>query len=199
MAFNLFCIMAVLAAIPSANVALVVTRSATLGTKDGVAVSIGIVLGDLLFATLAILGMTALANALGAFFSVFKYLGGAYLIWFGVQLLRSRHSLPRSTADTCSTSLLTSLASGFFLTLGDVKAILFYASLFPSLINLANLRLLEIGVILTITIVAVGGVKVAYALAANRIVSKFGMKHTQGKTAAGALMIGTGAYVITKA
>ena len=40
---TLFGIMATLAAVPSASVALVVTRSATLGVANGIAVSLGIV------------------------------------------------------------------------------------------------------------------------------------------------------------
>ena len=52
---SLFLIMIALAAVPSTSVALVVTRSATLGISNGVAVSLGIVLGDLVFIFLAIL------------------------------------------------------------------------------------------------------------------------------------------------
>ncbi|HHJ14327.1 MAG TPA: LysE family translocator, partial [Gammaproteobacteria bacterium] len=43
----LFAIMAALAAIPSTSVALVLTRSATLGLANGIAVATGIVIGDL--------------------------------------------------------------------------------------------------------------------------------------------------------
>jgi len=47
----------VLAAMPSTSVALVVTRSATLGVGNGFSVAAGIVLGDLVFVMLAILGL----------------------------------------------------------------------------------------------------------------------------------------------
>jgi threonine/homoserine/homoserine lactone efflux protein len=57
--------MLVLAAIPSASVALVVTRSATLGIKNGISVACGIVLCDLIFVALAILGMGFLAKQWG--------------------------------------------------------------------------------------------------------------------------------------
>lgn len=61
-------IMVTLAAMPSTSVALVVTRAATLGVKNGIAVAAGIVVGDLLFVMLVILGLSALAEALGSFF-----------------------------------------------------------------------------------------------------------------------------------
>lgn len=79
-AVTLFLIMLTLAALPSASVALVVTRSATAGFANGVAVALGIVVGDLLFVALAILGLSLLAETMGAFFAILKYLGGAYLI-----------------------------------------------------------------------------------------------------------------------
>lgn len=44
---TLFGMMIALAALPSASVALVVTRSATFGVASGVAVTAGIILGDL--------------------------------------------------------------------------------------------------------------------------------------------------------
>lgn len=57
-------IMVALAAMPSASVALVVTRSATLGVANGLAVSAGIVLGDLVFITFAIFGLSVVAETL---------------------------------------------------------------------------------------------------------------------------------------
>jgi threonine/homoserine/homoserine lactone efflux protein len=62
---SLLVTMLILAAIPSASVALVVTRSATLGIKNGISVACGIVLGDLIFVALAILGMSVLAETMG--------------------------------------------------------------------------------------------------------------------------------------
>ena len=50
---TLFVIMITLAAIPSTSVALVVVRSATMNLANGIAASIGIVLGDLFFVVLA--------------------------------------------------------------------------------------------------------------------------------------------------
>ncbi|KAF3981550.1 MAG: LysE family transporter [Methylococcales symbiont of Hymedesmia sp. n. MRB-2018] len=79
-----------LALVPSAGVALVVTRTATLGTANGIAVSLGIVLGDLVFILLAILGLSVVAETMGSLFMVVKYFGGAYLVWLGISLLRHK-------------------------------------------------------------------------------------------------------------
>lgn len=192
--------MTVLAIVPSASVALVVTRSVTHGVKNGAAVSAGIVLGDLVFVALAVLGMSAFAQTFGALFSIFKYIGGAYLIWIGFGLLRTRPMLHVQPISTKPTSLLASFAAGFLLTLGDLKAILFYASLFPSFVDLASIGIAEFTIISVVTIVTVGGVKLAYAFAAQGILMRMKTHRSQkyAQTAAGSAMVGAGAYLITK-
>lgn len=198
---SLLSVMLVLAAIPSTSVALVVTRSVTLGFANGAAVAFGIVLGDLVFVTLAILGMSVLAETMGVFFAILKYAGGAYLIWLGVTLICSTSKVDFRKADTRKLSLLASLLSGFVLTLGDVKAILFYASLFPTFVDMASLSPQDVAAIILITILAVGSVKLAYAFAAQRIVQHFQNRRTQKITGsvAGCFMIGAGTYLIAKA
>lgn len=197
---SFFVIMLTLAAIPSASVALVVARSASLGIYNGVAVAAGIVMGDLIFVTIAVLGMNALAATIGAVFSVFKYVGGAYLIWLGVKLLQAREHPKLEVSDVRHTTLMASFASGLLLTLGDIKAILFYASLFPALTSGSLLTVPEIVVIVVITIITVGGVKLAYALAARAIIDRIRTRQTKPYTrsVAGVLMIGTGSYVMMK-
>jgi len=197
---TLFTIMIVLAAVPSCSVALVVTRAATLGIRNGVAVAAGIVVGDLTFVTLAIFGMSALAETMGTFFAIVRYIGAAYLIWLGFSLIYSRKSTVVPTTNFGGSTIIASFASGLLLTLGDVKAILFYASLFPTFVDMANLTVLDIMVIFAVTVFTVGGVKLIYAFAARSIVSRL---HTQrsnlyAKTLAGSLMIGTGTYIIMK-
>jgi threonine/homoserine/homoserine lactone efflux protein len=199
---SLFLVMIALAAIPSTSVALVVTRSVMLGISNGVAVSLGIVLGDLVFIGFAILGLSAIAEAMGTFFVVVRCLGGAYLLWIGYSLLTAKGSPTYTISEaTLNGNLFVSFLSGFFLTLGDIKAIVFYLSLLPAFIDLAFVSTADLLTILFITVVAVGGVKIAYAIAARKFA-----KLTQGKklrkgtrNVAGSFMIGAGSYLILKA
>jgi threonine/homoserine/homoserine lactone efflux protein len=199
---SLFLIMIALAAIPSSSVALVVTRSAMMGIPNGVAVSVGIVLGDLVFIMLAILGLSAVAETLGGFFAIVRYLGGGYLLWIGYSLLSANNKPTYAVPETkMNGNLLVSLFSGFFLTLGDVKAIFFYASLFPTFLELTAVSTVDLLTIFLITIVAVGGVKVAYAVAATRLAGMTrDMKHQEGaRKLAGSLVVGAGGFLIWKA
>ena len=197
MLFPLIIVMLTLAAIPSASVALVVTRSATLGYKNGVAVAAGIVCGDLVFVVLAIMGLTVLAKTMGSLFAVFRYAGGAYLIWIGVGLLRSSAlSVPEAVGKK-SSKLAASFLAGLFLTLGDVKAILFYASLFPAFFDFGSFGTWDVVIIIAVTIVSVGGVKMLYAW---KIVSRMQSYSSRNRTknVAGGVLVGAGAYVVAK-
>ena len=189
-----------LAAVPSASVALVVTRAATLGVRNGVAVAAGIVLGDLVFVALAILGLHAIAETMGSLFAVVRYAGGAYLVWLGMSLLRSRGKASLGPTNAGRSTLVASLVSGFALTLGDLKAILFYASLFPAFVDVANLGVGDAATVVAITITAVGGTKLAYAFAARRVLLWLQRKEREriALSVAGTVMIGTGAYVIAQ-
>ncbi len=195
-----FLVMLGLAALPSASVALVVTRAATSGVQNGIAVAAGIVVGDLIFVALVLFGMSVLAETMGGFFSVLKYIGGGYLIWLGCSLLRSKTKLNDLGEQAAPSSLVASLLAGMALTLGDLKAILFYASLFPSLFDVAALSTTDVTSIVTITVVTVGGVKTMYALAARSIVERFSSAPAtrHAPKLAGGLLVGTGTYLIAK-
>ncbi|MFD0950567.1 LysE family translocator [Paraperlucidibaca wandonensis] len=200
-AFTLFLVMLPLAAMPSSSVALVVTRSVFFGRASGVVSALGIVAGDLIFVAMALVGVSVLAEWLGALFSVAKYCGGIYLIWLGVGILKSKSSLEFQLASTSKSSYLSDFVAGLFLTLGDVKAILFYASLFPALIDMKQVGLGEVVAISVITIVTVGGVKLIYAIFASRIVESLRHRVSSDlpRKLGGTLMIGCGSVLVTKA
>ncbi len=195
----LFVVMLVLALVPSSSVALVVARSSTAGFLNGAAVAFGILVGDLVFVFLAILGMAALAETMGSFFLILRYMAGAYLIWLGISLLRSKTRVQVS-ADRSASTLSASFFAGLIITLGDVKAIFFYASLFPAFVDLTTIATSDIATIIVLTVVAVGGVKLGYAYFASRILSwTKGRAHGVVKKTAGGFMVGAGTYLMVKA
>lgn len=193
-------IMVTLAAMPSTSVALVVARSATMNLANGIAVAMGIVLGDLIFVVLAILGLTALSGMMGGFFVAVKFAAGIYLIWFGIGLIRSRTKNWTCTYSGTGNGVSASFLAGLFVTLGDIKAIVFYASLFPAFVDISALTLPDTAVILFVTVVTVGGVKLAYAFAATKVMamSKELGAGNKARLASGVLMVGAGTYLIAR-
>jgi len=199
----LFLIMGTLAAIPSSSVLLVVTQSAAIGLRNGIVAAIGVVVGDLIFMTMAIFGMTALAEQMGILFILVRYLAGAYLIWFGIGLIRSHRSDSTRVRSgvrlsKLKSSLTASFGAGLLLTLGDIKAIFFYASLLPTFVDLASLTASDLLLVSGITVFAVGGVKVVYAFAAGKALhlSKGLPFERELKVTSGGFMICAGAYML---
>ncbi len=198
---TLFGIMIALAALPSTSVALVVTRSATLGVANGVAVTVGIILGDLVFILLAIFGLSVAAEAMGSLFIIIKYLGAAYLLWLGCTLFMFKSPATITVDKTVKKQdLFTSFIAGFVLTLGDIKAIIFYASLLPVFVNLSAFQASDVLIIISVMMVSLGGVKLLYAFSAAKIVNFASGKRLDNVTRkiAGIFMLATGGYLILK-
>ena len=199
---TLFGIMALLAALPSASVALVIARSGTLGVANGAAVIVGIILGDLLFILLAIFGLSFIAETMGSLFIIIKYLGATYLLWFGYTLITSKSRVEIAIDKTAQKqNLVTSFIAGFILTLGDIKAIIFYASLFPVFVDLSKLQVSDALIIISVMVVSLGSVKLLYAFSAVKIInfSKNKTLDNASKKVAGGLLLGAGGYLIAKA
>lgn len=194
---TLFFALAILAALPSTSVIAVVSRSIGGGFRHGIATAIGIVVGDICFIIIAILGLSFVAESMGDLFIWVKLFAGAYLIWFGIGLWRSK-SIVTNVDSVKQTSFFSSFLCGLLITLGDQKAILFYLGFFPAFIDLNSVSQTDIGIIITITIIAVGGVKVAYAFASNQASTL--LKNTTAKTMlnrfAGSAMLVAGGYLI---
>jgi len=197
---SLFLAMIALAALPSSSVALVVVRSATHGVRHGIATSLGIAMGDLIFVALAVTGLAAMAEAMGTFFTVLRYAAAAYLVWFGISLIRSEPAaINDSGAGGRPGGLWISFAAGIGLTLGDVKAILFYAALFPVFVDLTAVTFADTALIAAITVIAVAGVKIVYAMTATTIAKAsqgWPYRRAAQRVAGGAMIAAAGALAL---
>lgn len=158
----LFGAMLVLALVPSVSVLAVSARAAASGFGQGAWTALGIVAGDVVFISAALLGLAVLAETLGEAFVLVRYVGGAWLIWLGIDLWR-----PRSETDDdgrpSGASRLSSFMAGLLLTLADQKAILFYLGFLPAFVDLSAISLLDAAFVMASMVVAVGGPKLGYA------------------------------------
>ncbi len=192
----LFIAMVILAAVPGVSVLMVTTRSASHGFIHGVFTAIGIVSGDIFFILLAIFGLVLLAETLGNAFVLIKYLGGAYLVFLGINFWWERTKVAKDM-DATESSLLSSFLAGLLVTLADQKAILFYLGFFPAFLDLSVITLLDTVTITGITVVAVGGVKIVYAYLADRASFVTNTRLTGGiKITAGGVLVLVGLYLI---
>jgi threonine/homoserine/homoserine lactone efflux protein len=121
----------ILAITPGPGVLYIVTRSATQGRAAGFASVAGVASGNLGNATAASLGLAALFATCSAAFAVVKYLGAAYLVWLGVQALRSGRSAPPPEGASLAAARARILRDGFVVALLNPKTTLFFAAFLP--------------------------------------------------------------------
>ena len=159
--------MIVLAIVPSVSVLAVTARAAAFGFSQGLFTAAGIVVADVLFILVAVYGLALIAEMMGDQFRLVQYIGAAYLIWLGISMWRA--DTRARTADSVPQSTwLSSFLTGFLITLGDQKAILFYLGFFPAFIDLSTMTPADTLIIVVIAILGVGGAKLTYAFLAAR-------------------------------
>ncbi|MBN4075106.1 LysE family translocator [Gammaproteobacteria bacterium AH-315-E17] len=195
----LFIAMLVLAAIPGIGVLTVASRSIASGFTQGLITVLGVVTGDYIFIFLCIYGLSAVAEEMGQLFIIIKFLGAGYLIWLGVNLIRSKSEL-MYTKNFNKKPWAGNYLAGLLTTLGNPKAILFYVGFFPAFVDMTKVQFTDVLTILLIATITVGGVLVTYAYLASRTRKLFKNKATERamNVTAGSILIGTGTLIAVR-
>jgi threonine/homoserine/homoserine lactone efflux protein len=114
--------------IPGPAVFYIVGRAMGQGRAAGLVSALGIAVGTLFHVAAAVVGLSAVA------FSVVKYLGAAYLIFLGVQKLRSKDSFaPSGPAE--QTPLHRVFAQGIVVNILNPKTALFFFAFIPQFVD----------------------------------------------------------------
>ena len=188
-------------ATPGPGILAVVSCALGRGLRDAVAMTCGMVIGDLVYFSLAVLGMAALARSMGDFFLIVKLAGAAYLVWLGIKLWRTKIEIAVAPSAALSgRGFKRSLVAGLTVTLGNPKAIAFYAGLLPTVVALDQLSRSDALVMGLIVVAVVGGIPTLYALLASRTRRFLGSARRMKvvNRTAGTMMIGAGVAVVSQ-
>ena len=109
------------------------------GARQGILFSVGIMLGDLVWLTLSLSGLAMIAEKIPLVFIAIKWLGISYLVYLAITVWRSTYQTSESITTPVVKSAFSQLLSGFILTMGNPKMMLFYIALLPSLLNPNNI------------------------------------------------------------
>jgi threonine/homoserine/homoserine lactone efflux protein len=134
---------------PGPGLFAVLAVSTRFGPIPAVWLSLGHTIGDILYVSLAMLALNALAEVINNSMLYVKILGASYLIFIGYQQFRSRGvSFEQSTKKS---SILKLLIAGFIVGVTNPKTIIFYLSFLPIFVDLNNLTItIEFQVLLAI-------------------------------------------------
>ncbi|MBY5341579.1 LysE family translocator [Rhizobium leguminosarum bv. viciae] len=115
---------------------VVVSRIAISRSRlDGLAAALGMGAGGVVFAVLALAGLTALLSQFEWLYVLLKVAGGAYLVYIAVNIWRSAgQALEVSEAVNGNRALRLSFMTALLTQLSNPKTIIVYASLFAALL-----------------------------------------------------------------
>lgn len=185
---------------PGPAVAAVIARVLATGLARTAPFIWGVVVGDLVWFALVALGLAAIAQNFHVLFLVIKYAGAAYLFYLAYKLWTAPAGEPKAAAQASGEGFKLFLG-GLALTLGNPKVMVFFISILPLVVDLANvtpLIALEVSVLI---VVILSAAMWTYALAADRarrfIASPRAMKMVNRGT--GAVMAGAAVAVATRA
>jgi len=161
----------VAAAVPGPGITALIARSAAQGAAAGSAMMFGLILGDLIYLTIAVFGLSLIAAHFGMVFTLIRVLSVAYLLWLAWVFWTSPPSNLTAVAVTRRT-LIAAAVSGITLTLSNPKPIAFYLALMPLVLDLDQVTLgIWAKVLVPVTIgvlVMVGAVYITGASALRR-------------------------------
>jgi threonine/homoserine/homoserine lactone efflux protein len=127
---------AALLVMPGPTIALVVARSLSQGRRTALPLVLGVGLGDLLAAGLALAGAGAILAASATAFTVVKVVGALYLVWLGLRLFRAEPVPPSQGAGPIDHRAgRAAFRDGFLVTVFNPKGILFFVAFVPQFID----------------------------------------------------------------
>ena len=124
----------VLAATPGPGVAYIVARTLAQGRRAGLASVAGVALGNLGNAVGASVGLAALFAVSSLAFTAVKFAGAAYLVWLGIQALRSPAARTVDGAFAAP-QFRRIFRDGAWVALLNPKTALFFAAFLPQFIE----------------------------------------------------------------
>ncbi len=119
---------------PGPDTAYIIGRSVQMGWRGGAAAAIGICCGCLVHVFGAAVGLSALLMASSAAFAVLKWVGAAYLLFTGLQMLLSRPGPVAEAAAPAETSLSRVFWQGALTNVLNPKVALFFLAFLPQFV-----------------------------------------------------------------
>jgi threonine/homoserine/homoserine lactone efflux protein len=131
LAYVLAC--AVIALVPGPTVTVIVANSLAHGPRAGLLNVAGTQLGLGVMMAILIVGLSSVIAAMDWLFDWLRWAGAAYLVWLGIQLLRS----PEAIAEARSVPVPRGgfLLQGFLVLMANPKALLWFGAFIPQFVD----------------------------------------------------------------
>lgn len=116
--------------VPGPGTIAILNATARNGLGAGFGAVLGTLLGDFLYMVAAVLGLAAVMQANPILFEALQWFGAAYLVWMGIQLLRTRFASANDASEPQRSGWVY-FRQACAVSLTNPKVILFFVAFFP--------------------------------------------------------------------
>ena len=120
---------------PGPDIAFILGKAITGGAHTGLLAMLGIWGGTMIHVVLATAGLSAVLATSAAAFTIVKWVGAAYLVWLGIQALRSKGgSFLSETGAPRSASAWKTFRQGVLVSSHNPKVAVFFLAFLPQFV-----------------------------------------------------------------
>lgn len=119
---------------PGPDIAFILGQTARGGRKAGFSAMFGIWSGAFVHVVMAAIGLSAILATSALAFSVVKWIGAAYLIWLGINALRSNEGSFVDQSSTPALSSWTIFRQGILVATLNPKVAIFFLAFLPQFV-----------------------------------------------------------------
>jgi len=172
-------------------------RAVSGGFPAAFPLALGVVIGDVLWPFLAILGVSWLVQEIDGFMMILRWAAVVIFVWVGVKLIRSADRQLGQNSKLTAPGAWAGFAAGLAVILGNPKAILFYMGVLPGFFDLTKLNSWDIAAIcaLSALIPLLGNVGIALLVHRARAIVRSPDSIRKLNTTSGVLLILVGIVI----
>jgi threonine/homoserine/homoserine lactone efflux protein len=120
---------------PGPDMAFILGQTAKRGVQSGFSAMFGIWTGAFIHVIFAALGLSAILATSAVAFSAVKWIGAAYLIWLGIQALRSKGTNMSVNSQLSPKGLMKIFKQGVLVAVLNPKVAIFFLAFLPQFVK----------------------------------------------------------------
>ena len=140
-------------------------RAMSGGFRAAWPLALGVVVGDVMWSVLAILGVSWIVSQYAGFLDLMRYVASLTFLFMGYMVIRNADKSIASDSRLTRPGVIAGFVAGLAVIIGNPKAILFYMGMLPGFFDLSQLTVADI--------VAIGALSAIVPLIGNLIMGAF--------------------------
>ncbi|GKS83786.1 LysE family translocator [Acidovorax sp. SUPP1855] len=190
---------AVMLIIPGPTILTVISYSMSHGRRANVPLVLAVALGDSTALVVSLLGLGALLETSAFWFTAVKWVGGLYLLYLGIRLLRAGISATEIAAPAAPASRWRLFLNTYLVTALNPKGIVFFVAFLPQFLSPAASATQQMGILGVTFVVLAATNATLYAVFAGSARKLLASPRAQRRfhVAGGSLLAAAGVWALT--